>query len=1371
MKYKLLPFFLFFSLILFSQENCTNGIDDDGDGLIDLNDQECLCNNSSITSIIPNPSFEVKTSCPTSHTQLELATPWIQATTATSDFFHNCGYLFQGMAALGINNFPDGNGAAGVYFAKNYKEYLGTSLTAPMVAGTSYQLTMNVVALNILGNTVSAINPITLEPANVTVYGCNLGTNLPLDTELSPNTVDPTWIEIGHASYSPVSTWGQITITFTPSININAIMIGAPPVLPPSYPSGSATNQSNLPYFVFDNLLLNTSSSFGVTITSVGTYCDNNLVLSAEITAPLGPGTTYQWYKNGIAIVGATNSTYNVLGNPTSLGSYSVQIINGTNCYVSSNYTVNNSVSSPSYTKVDPNCTVATGSITITTPAFQYSFDNGVTWQSSPTKDLLPLGIYYIKTKSLGGCISSTTGVAITQPPLLVISNITVVHPTTCNGLGAITVNSLIASEYSFDNGVTWQTNPTKDLLPPGIYYIKIKTSSGCISSTVEISINQPELLENPIITVVQPTTCNELGTITVNSPIATEYSFDDGVTWQTSPTKDLLPPGIYFIKIKILGGCISSTSSVAITQPQLIGDSNLTVIQPTCNELFGTITVNSPIATEYSFDNGITWQTSPTKDLLPPGIYYIKIKTSTGCISSYVVANINEPQLIGESNLTVIQPTTCNGFGTITVNSPIATEYSFDDGDTWQISPTKDLLTPGVYYIKIKTLNGCISSTFEVSINQPQSLGNPEYTVIQPGCGTNGSITITTLASQYSFDNGATFGTSNTLNNIIVGTYLIKFKDASGCISGSSSVTILAAPIIPSAPTVTVAQPANCTASTGTITVTSNALLYSFDNGLTWSNNSTSGQLTPGTYFIKIKNNFSGCPSLSTTAIINAPTGFLLAPSFTIVQPDCTTSTGTITITTLANQYSFDNGLTWSTNPTSLPLNPGNYLLKIKDNTGCESNSSVAVVFPFTNPTPTFNAIPAFCAETTAPVLPTTSLNGIAGTWSPATVSNTTSGTYTFTPNAGQCGTITTISITVNPLVAPTFNTIPAFCAGTTAPVLPTTSLNGIVGTWLPATVSNTTSGTYTFTPNAGQCGTITTISITVNPLVAPTFNTIPAFCAGTTAPVLPSTSLNGIAGTWLPATVSNTTSGTYTFTPDAGQCGTISTISITVNPLVTPTFNAIPAFCAGTTAPVLPTTSLNGIVGTWLPATVSNTTSGTYTFTPNAGQCGTITTISITVNPLVTPTFNAIPAFCAGTTAPVLPTTSLNGIVGTWLPATVSNTTSGTYTFTPNAGQCVTPTPVQITITVNPSVIPAFDPIPAFCAGTTAPVLPTTSLNGIVGTWSPANVSNTTSGTYTFTPNTGQCGAITTISITVNPLVTPTFNTIPAFCAGTTA
>ncbi|WP_396147863.1 hypothetical protein [Flavobacterium sp.] len=462
--------------------------------------------------------------------------------------------------------------------------------------------------------------------------------------------------------------------------------------------------------------------------------------------------------------------------------------------------------------------------------------------------------------------------------------------------------------------------------------------------------------------------------------------------------------------------------------------------------------------------------------------------------------------------------------------------------------------------------------------------------------------------------------------------------------------------------------------------------------------------------------------------------------------------------------------------NPTHTFTSTGTYNVSVIDQ--CDTIATIIVTInSSTPPTFAFGTTLSICSGDTVPVLPTTSLNGIAGTWSPATVSNTTSGTYTFTPDAGQCATTTTFAVTITPQTTPTFSfgTSLSICSGGIVPTLPNTSINSITGTWTPAIVDNSNNGTYTFTPDAGQCATITTFVVTITPQTIPTFSfgTSLSICSGGAVPTLPNTSSNSVTGTWSPSSVSNTASGTYTFTPNAGQCVTSTPvqITITVNPSVTPAFDPIPAFCAGNTAPVLPSTSLNGIVGTWSPATVSNTTSGTYTFTPNAGQCGTITTISITVNPLVTPTFNAVPAFCAGTTAPELPTTSLNGIVGTWSPATVSNTTSGTYTFTPNAGQCVTSTPVQIIITVNPSVTPAFDPIPAFCAGTTAPVLPTTSLNGIVGTWSPATVSNTTSGTYTFTPNAGQCGAITTISITVNPLVTPTFNTIPAFCAGTTA
>ena len=103
----------------------------------------------------------------------------------------------------------------------------------------------------------------------------------------------------------------------------------------------------------------------------------------------------------------------------------------------------------------------------------------------------------------------------------------------------------------------------------------------------------------------------------------------------------------------------------------------------------------------------------------------------------------------------------------------------------------------------------------------------------------------------------------------------------------------------------------------------------------------------------------------------------------------------------------------------------------------------------------------------------------------------------------------------------------------------------------------------------------------------------------------------------------------------------------------------------CSGATLAALPTTSNNGITGTWAPA-LNNTATTTYTFTPAAGQCATTTTLTITVNAAVTPTFTAVADICSGATLAALPTTSNNGITGTWAPA-LNNTATTTYTFTP--------------------------------------------------------------------------------------------------------
>ena len=65
------------------------------------------------------------------------------------------------------------------------------------------------------------------------------------------------------------------------------------------------------------------------------------------------------------------------------------------------------------------------------------------------------------------------------------------------------------------------------------------------------------------------------------------------------------------------------------------------------------------------------------------------------------------------------------------------------------------------------------------------------------------------------------------------------------------------------------------------------------------------------------------------------------------------------------------------------------------------------------------------------------------------------------------------------------------------------------------------------------------------------------------------------------------------------------------------TPIFDQVPSICEGDVLSPLPTTSNNGITGSWSPA-LDNTQTTTYTFTPDAGQCATPTTMTIEVTPL---------------------------------------------------------------------------------------------------------------------------------------------------------
>ena len=529
---------------------------------------------------------------------------------------------------------------------------------------------------------------------------------------------------------------------------------------------------------------------------------------------------------------------------------------------------------------------------------------------------------------------------------------------------------------------------------------------------------------------------------------------------------------------------------------------------------------------------------------------------------------------------------------------------------------------------------------------------------------------------------------------------------------------------------------------------------------------------LVPGTtYFIRVIN--AGGLSISNFNICVIGTAPTCTPALSISAPQTTICSGS----SLSFTASPVNGgsspvYQWFVNSTpagsnsasfsSSSLNNGDTVKCIMNGNAACANSPTAtsnILIITVNPvtTPGFTQVAAICSGASFS-LPATSNNGINGTWSPA-INNTATTTYTFTPAAGQCATTTTMTVTVNSSTTPTFTQVPAICTGG-AFTLPTTSNNGISGTWSPA-VNNTATTTYTFTPTvAGQCTTTATMTVTVNNGTTPTFTQVPAICTGGTF-TLPATSNNGISGTWSPA-INNTATTTYTFTPTAGQCAATATMTVTVNNGTTPTFTQVPAICSGGTFG-LPATSNNGISGTWSPA-INNTTTTTYTFTPTAGQCATSATMTVTVNNATTPVFTQVPAICSGGSFG-LPATSNNGISGTWSPA-INNTATTTYTFTPTAGQCAAT--ATMTVTVNSATMPTFTQVPAICTGGTF-TLPATSNNGISGTWSPA-INNTATTTYTFTPTASQCAATTTMTVIVNSTTMPTFTQVPAICAGGT-
>ena len=303
-------------------EICDNGIDDDGDGLIDLNDPDCECQQAEPPSHIPNPSFEEIDCCPSGNSQLNCAVTWIQASEATTDYYNRCGYFERNGFPL-PRPIPDGNAYIGFRNGRfsgenpnpNWKEYTGACLNAPLEAGTQYTFQFHI------GFVSYDISP----PMQVVVYGTPDCKNLPFgvgDREFGCPLNGSGWQVLGSVNVSGNAQWKQYEITTIPTQDITAIAIG---------PDCVELNLQENPYYFLDNLILADSERFGPKIGLKGNPCsrDFSIVSSARNHA------TYQWYRDGVALVGETDRELRI---DLIEGSYQIMINTPTACIVSEPY-------------------------------------------------------------------------------------------------------------------------------------------------------------------------------------------------------------------------------------------------------------------------------------------------------------------------------------------------------------------------------------------------------------------------------------------------------------------------------------------------------------------------------------------------------------------------------------------------------------------------------------------------------------------------------------------------------------------------------------------------------------------------------------------------------------------------------------------------------------------------------------------------------------------------------------------------------------------------------------------------------------------------------------------------------------------------
>lgn len=705
--------------------------------------------------------------------------------------------------------------------------------------------------------------------------------------------------------------WNQNVQLINPSNDFNYFII--------TIPDGStsiniryvARNNRIDENWSIDNLLLTVDMPSTSTIpllfsiTGDPTFCAGSTGSVIGLTGSQ-TGMNYQLFLNGNAVGLSVPGTGNAIdfGYHAATGLYTVVATNLTYTHCKSDMLNPLTLSikpSPAITNIvttPASCGLDNGSITITasggTPAYQYSIDNGLSWQGPAFFSLLPAGTYYARVKD-ANCESLATTATVTLSGTTLSASATHQNVSCFNGNnGTATIS---ASGGTGTLTYQWNTSPVQNTatavnLIAGTYICTITDGVLCsIDITVEITQPSSELSAGIISRTEVECYGSATGGAEVNGSGGTgPYTY----SWNTTPVQNgsvvsNLPAGSYICTVTDNNGCFVQVP-VIIIQPAAALNASISAFgDVTC---FGGNNGNASVnvsggTTSYAYEwNTVPAQYAASASNLIAGLYSCLVTDAHGCTTTASV-NITQPaQLIGTilSQTGFICSGALNGSATVEANGG-SPGYSF----LWNTSPPQNSatainLSEGSHTCTITDIKGCTTDVeVIIAAYPPPSIaeaGNQQtvcgFTTVlnanQPAIGTglwtqvSGPLTLTIIdplnwASSATTTAPGTFGLQWTITNepscpSSSDVVLIEFGNAVTVTAGNNS------PI--------------CTGDTIRLTSSIAGATYA------WSGPNGYGSLAQnpfipssspadnGTYTVTVTNIPGGCPTTSNSTVVN---------------------------------------------------------------------------------------------------------------------------------------------------------------------------------------------------------------------------------------------------------------------------------------------------------------------------------------------------------------------------------------------------------------------------------------------------------------------------------------------------------------------